>query len=119
MKKIKNKPKYNVDKKVRKLIKKYPKELLLLNDVYKIKFKKSIERLGKVRYDSVLGRIDFEKKIIYLNRYSIIDKNNLLFILYHELAHYFCYYYHIDMEETTATAMAKFFLSINKQLNLK
>jgi len=90
-----------------------PKHILLLDGVYKIKY--------KYLKDSIIGQIKHDSKVIEIDKIILTNKNHFNTTILHELGHHFATYYNIDSgnDELFCNAFAKFVLSIVNQRVLK
>lgn len=96
-----------------------PNQIVLLGEVYTIEEVEKIEGYGPERHilnTDLYGLIIPEKKTIMIR--IDLDYNSKIRILFHELGHYFAYYYGLDTSETFAEAFTKYVITINDQLGL-
>lgn len=88
-----------------------PNKLNLLGEVYKVKVQSSKNFSCREDLD---GKIEWDEKIIYLDSNS---EKCLLYVLLHELGHYFGDYYDISNDECFAEGFARFVYSIINQVD--
>lgn len=95
---------------------KIPKKIELLGETYQIKQQAQQEFSCSYCGDSICGRLDWERKTIYLDVNSSVEPID---ILLHELGHYFGDYYSIGDGEIFAEAFARFVKRVMEQLEDK
>lgn len=93
----------------------FPNKIVLLGEVYKIK---EVSKYDLITEDEeVIGKLDWDKKTIFVSIDS--EDNTPEEILFHELGHYFGYYYDVGKTEIFADSFANFIKLIIEQLGYK
>lgn len=88
---------------------KLPRKIILLGEIYDIKFTELPEK--------DLGEIDYDDKVIKLSL-SIKNKpGELEYVFYHELGHYLSHLVGIEDGEVFASLYSNFLISILKQID--
>ena len=91
-----------------------PKKINLLGRHYKIKMTDC--KCKKCDSENA-GTIDFNKGIIELHKN--LDKKEVEYVLFHELAHFFADYYRLENSEIFADAFTKYIISVIRQIGYK